>query len=172
VIVVKTDLGDMHILLVAWYHHLIYYLFYLFICLFIYALNVIIIFIIRHSSYQSVPVNYSVSCSSICLRCGTDVVEGLGELLQHVSSIKALASIKSAVHALLSAPPSLPGAEDASSDLTHVNSEHAQWEERWKSVCGMIMSKEVNIWDTFFGSSLLKRVHVSGLYRSLVLFFN
>ena len=92
------------------------------------------------------------------------MVEGLGQLLQHVSSIKALASIKSAVYALLSDPPT-PAADDATNDLITASSERAQWEELWKSVCGMITSKEVNIWETFFGPCLLKRVHVITHYN-------
>ena len=95
------------------------------------------------------------------LRCCTDVVEGVGQLLQHVSSIKALASIKSAVHSLLSTIPSPAPVDDAIKDTPHSTSEHAQWEERWTDVCSLIVNKDINIWETFFGPTLLKRVYVS-----------
>ncbi len=98
-------------------------------------------------------------------RCCADVVEGVGQLLQHVPSIKALASIKMAVHSLLSAPPCAPGSDGSKDDGS---AEHAQWEKHWTNVCMVIINKDISVWETFFGPSLLKRVHVRGSCGSLL----
>ena len=93
-------------------------------------------------------------------RCSSDIVTGVEHLLQHVSSIKALASIKSAVHSLLSASPEPAPEGDSAGHSTHNTGDHTQWEERWVKVCTLILNKELNIWPSFFGPTLLKRVQV------------
>lgn len=94
-------------------------------------------------------------------RCSSDIVSGVEHLLQHVSSIKALASIKSAVHSLLSAPPAPPPEDDQIEDSTHNAGDDTRWAERWVEVCNLILNKELSIWESFFGPTLLKRVQVS-----------
>ena len=100
-------------------------------------------------------------CGDVFLfpRCCSDIVDGVEQLLQHVSSVKALASIKSAVHSLLSTP-SEPAHDDDTGDCTQSHGDDTHWAEHWGQVCSLILDKELNIWKTFLGPPLLKRVQV------------
>lgn len=77
-----------------------------------------------------------------------DVQTGVEKLLAHVMSIKALSSIKTAVHSRLAASPR---AEQPDS---------APWQEVWSSTCQLVLKRELSVWDTFFQAPLLQRVKV------------
>lgn len=111
---------------------------------------------------------YVCVCMRACafIRSRSDIVGGVEQLLQHVSSVKALASIKTAVHSLVGMSP-VPAPEDSNlGDSTHNAGGRTHWAERWSEVCTLILNKEFNVWGSFLGPTLLKRVQVSGKISS------
>lgn len=98
--------------------------------------------------------------------CTQDVVSGVKQLLQHVTSIKAISSIRSAVHSLLATPMSGGGAcgdlKAAGGGVDEGQEEvrATQWPQQWSQVCQLILNKELNIWDTFLREVFLDRVKV------------
>lgn len=79
----------------------------------------------------------------------SDVRNGVEKLLNHVMSIKALSSIKTAIHSKLTAAPN-----DKNTDPT-------PWAELWASTCQLVLKRELSLWDTFFQAPLLHRVKVA-----------
>ena len=84
-------------------------------------------------------------------RCVADVQSGVDKLLNHVMSVKALSSIKTAIHSKLAASP------------VSEKSDHTPWAELWASTCQLVLKRELGLWDTFFQAPLLKRVKVGHL---------
>ena len=106
------------------------------------------------SLVERLPFLGSFMCDDISTvpypcRCASDVLGGVDKLLQHVTSVKAINSIKSAIHSLLATPTG----EGSGSDST-------PWAEQWAGVCQLIVNKKLSIWETFFQPVLLQRVKV------------
>ncbi len=93
-------------------------------------------------------------------RCSADVESKVGKVIQHVTSVKAISSIKAAIHALLSTSPFAEG--DGGREQDAIGGGSTPWTEQWTKVCQLILSRELSIWDTFFQPVLLQRVKVSG----------
>lgn len=63
-------------------------------------------------------------------------------------SVKAISSIKTAIHSLLATPT-------AGDD-----SDSTPWAEQWAGICLRIVNRHLSIWDTFLQPVLLQRVKV------------
>lgn len=85
----------------------------------------------------------------LAFRCAVDVQSGVGKLMQHVTSVKAISSMKAAIHSLLATPT-------AGADISN----STPWAEHWDGICQLILNRKLSIWDTFFQPVLLQRVKV------------
>ncbi len=84
-------------------------------------------------------------------------------ILQHITSFKALASIREAVHHLLSRRPSSLGQDSPPSELSL-----AEAREDWVKICETVMGHKLCVWDTFLRSLLLQRAKVSTVITQLL----
>ncbi len=77
-------------------------------------------------------------------------------ILQHVTTFKALANIRKAVHNLLSKKPTSSPAQDCSIDELSL----AEAREEWTKICQNVLGSKLCVWDTFLRSLLLQRAKV------------
>lgn len=105
---------------------------------------------------EILPADIHSSCEEWITTCVEDMERGVGSLLQHVTSVKALASIRAAVHNLLlesadAAPPARVNANPAS---------------EWLEICQRVLGRELSIWNTFLCPLLFSRAKaiLSGLF--------
>ncbi len=81
--------------------------------------------------------------------------------LQHITTFKALAAIREAVHNLLS-KNSLPPSGDSSS-LDELSLAEARAREEWARICQSVLGSKLCVWDTFLRSLLFQRAKVISL---------
>ena len=91
-------------------------------------------------------------------RCQADISNGVNQILQHVNSVKALASIRAAVHSLLADPWEKEGETNGDGD-TNVPGSNS-WSEQWTEICSGVLGRNLCVWDAFLRPLLLQRAKV------------
>lgn len=91
-------------------------------------------------------------------RCVSDVHSRMEGVLQHITTFKALAGIREAVHSLLAHRPSHLGSEK--NERENEDLRVAKVREEWSHVCVSVLGRELCLWETFLRPLLLQRAKV------------
>jgi len=91
----------------------------------------------------------------VSFRCNSDVCNGLKSALQHISTFRALAGIREAVHTLLSHRPGHRSSGEQPSEL-----ELAQAREEWAKITHNALGEDFSVWNSFLRPLILQRAKV------------
>ena len=87
----------------------------------------------------------------------SDVHSKMEGILQHITTFKALAGIREAVHSLLAQRPFHLASQNEREDE---DLKVAKVREEWSHVCVSVLGRELCVWETFLRPLLLQRAKV------------